>query len=94
MSRFSDIILGIAESKGYPPYCGVGLLREGFEEELMTLLTAIYVSLLREGSASSSKLVNRGNKELKRLSCSINYDSKGGSSSQGKVKGRGFFGSL
>lgn len=44
----------------------------------------IEASRFQEGLASSSKLVNRGNKELKRLSCSINYDSKGGSSSQGR----------
>lgn len=46
----------------------------------------------QEDSASSSKMGNRGNIELKRLSCFINNDSKGGSSSQGRVKGRGFFG--
>jgi hypothetical protein len=39
-------------------------------------------------------MVNKGNRELKILSCSINYDSKGGSSSRGRVKGRAVIGSL
>jgi hypothetical protein len=61
---------------------------EGFEEELKALPTTIETSRYHEGSASSCKLVNRGNRELKRLSCSIDYDSGGSStSSQGRVKG-------
>jgi hypothetical protein len=47
----------------------------------MALLTAIEASRCQEGLAPCSKLGNRANRELKRLPCSINYDSKGGSSS-------------
>jgi hypothetical protein len=38
---------------------------------------------------SNSKSVNKVKRKLKRLSCSINYNSMGGSSSRSKVKGRG-----
>lgn len=53
----------------------------------MALLTAIKASYSQEELASSSKLVNKENRELKRSSHSINYDLKGDSSSQGKVNG-------
>lgn len=72
----------------------MGLSCEGFEEEMMALLTTIEVSHFQNESASGSKMVNKGNRELKILSCSINYDSKGGSSSQGGVKGRAVIGSF
>jgi len=57
-----------------------------FKEELMALFTAIEVSHSHNESASSSKLVNKESRELKRLSCSINYDTKGGSVSHGRGK--------
>lgn len=41
------------------------------------------------GSASSFKKRNKGTRELKRLDCSINYDSKGESSTCGKGKNKG-----
>jgi hypothetical protein len=68
----------------------VGLSCEGFVEKLMALLTAIEASCIRVDLASISRRVNRGNMELKRLVCSINYDSQGGSSSCGRGKSRGF----
>lgn len=43
----------------------------------MALLTAIEASHSQKESTSSSKLGNKENRELKKLSCSINYDSKG-----------------
>jgi hypothetical protein len=39
-------------------------------------LTIIEASRLPKGSGSISKLGNKGNRELKRLECSINYASK------------------
>lgn len=69
----------------------VGLSCAGFKEELITLLTAIEASYSQKELASSSKLVSKENRELKRLSHLLNYDSKGGSSSQDKIKGRALF---
>jgi len=40
-------------------------------------------------SGPLSKSANRGQRELKRFACSINYDLKGFHSSRGKGKGRG-----
>jgi hypothetical protein len=53
----------------------------------MSLLTAIETSHNWGESVSNSKSANRGERELKRLLCSINYDSMGGSSSRSRVKG-------
>jgi hypothetical protein len=72
--------LGIAESEGNPSSC------EDFEEGLMALLTAIEVSHSQKELTCSSKLVNKVNRKLRRLSFCINYDSKGGSSNRCKVK--------
>jgi hypothetical protein len=55
----------------------------------MVLLTAIETSHNQEGWATNFKSVVRSNRELKILSCSINYDSASGCSSRSKVKGRG-----
>lgn len=52
----------------------MGLSCEGFEEELMALFTAIEASHYQEELAFISKPTNRGKRELKILSCSINYD--------------------
>jgi hypothetical protein len=54
----------------------VGLLCEGFEQEFMALLMTVEASHSQEESGSSSKLVNKGGRELKRLSFSITHDSK------------------
>jgi hypothetical protein len=67
----------------------VGVSCVGFEEQFMALLTFIEASCSHKVSASSSKLGNKGSRELRRLECSINYDSKGESSSCGKGKERG-----
>jgi hypothetical protein len=66
----------------------VGLLCEGFEEELLALFTTIEASHSHKESASSSKLGKRSSRELSRLSCSINYDSCSSASRGigGKVK--------
>jgi hypothetical protein len=54
----------------------MGVLCEGFDEQFMAILTIIEASRLPKGSGSISKLGNKGNRELKRLECSINYASK------------------
>lgn len=66
----------------------MGLSCKGFEEDPMALLAAIEASHHNEEWASNAKPDNNGKRELKRLSCSINYDSKCGSSSCSRVKGR------
>lgn len=70
----------------------VGISCEGFEAEFMVILTAIEASHYKNETASSSKMRNRENREFKRLSCSINYDSKGDSYSHGRNKGRAMIG--
>lgn len=70
-------------------YHCVGLSCDGFEGDLIALLTAIEASHNRGEWVSNSKSAIRGKRELKRLSCSINYDLTGGSSSRSTVKGRG-----
>jgi hypothetical protein len=68
----------------------VGLSCEGFEKELVALFIGIEASCNNKvpvrSPNSHSKLVNGGNDELKTLSCSINYDFKGGYSSTGRGK--------
>jgi hypothetical protein len=60
---------------------------------MLAVFTAIEITREENGLTSSSSLVsksvNRGNRELKRLAFSINYDLKGGHSSRGEGKGRG-----
>ncbi|XP_035543339.1 uncharacterized protein LOC118347632 [Juglans regia] len=53
----------------------------GYEEQFMALLVAI--------EASRSKSASKQDRELKRLTCSINYDVKEGSSGRVRSKGRG-----
>lgn len=70
----------------------IGLCCDGFEGDLMAVIMLLkQVISVRGGGecVSNSKSANRGIRELKRSSCSINYDSKGGSSSRSRVKGRG-----
>jgi len=71
----------------------VGVSCEGFKGDMMTLLKAIEASRTQNGTASSSnplsRSVNRRQQELKRLDCSMNYDSKGDQCSRGKGKGKG-----
>jgi hypothetical protein len=50
----------------------------GYEEQFMTLLTVIKECIrCLEESTSLSKLGNKGNRELRRLESSSNYDPKG-----------------
>lgn len=66
----------------------VGLSRGGFEEELLLLFAVIEASHSKQVSASCSNLGKKDNSELRKLSCSINYDAISGSASHGRVKGR------
>lgn len=54
----------------------------------MALFTAIEVSHSVQGSISCSDLVKEGNRELRRLSHSINYDANSVSACCDRVKGR------
>ncbi|KAF5474372.1 hypothetical protein F2P56_006276 [Juglans regia] len=56
----------------------VGISHGGCENQFKALLIAIEVSHSRDTKSSFKK-----SRELKRLSCAINYDAKGGSSSRG-----------
>jgi hypothetical protein len=67
----------------------VGLSCDGFKGDLMELLAAIEASHSQGEWVSNSKSAIGGKRELKRLSCSINYDSTGGSSSRSRVKEEG-----
>lgn len=67
----------------------VGPSCEEFDGKLLALLTATETSHNQKGRAFNSKSAIRSNRELKRLSYSINYDSTGGCSSHSRVKGRG-----
>lgn len=71
----------------------VGLSCEGFEDQMLALFTTIkanrYQASLGSDPKCCYKLVNRGNRELKMLICSVNFDMKGGHSNRGKGKGRG-----
>lgn len=64
-----------------------GLSCEDFEEEFVALFTTIEANHSLKEPVSCSKLGNKESRELRRLSCSINYDSKSGSASHGRVKG-------
>jgi hypothetical protein len=50
----------------------------------------VWVLCRHEVSASNSKLGNKGSRELRRLECSIDYDSKGEISRRRKGKEMGF----
>lgn len=61
----------------------------GFKEQFMTILIVIETDHPQVVSGSISKLGNKGNRELKRLECSINYESKFETSSHASGKERG-----
>ena len=63
----------------------VGLSYESFEEELV----AIEVGQLEQVLASCSSFGDKGNRELIRFVCFINYDVNNGSACHGRVKGEG-----
>jgi hypothetical protein len=66
----------------------LGLNCDGHEEELLALFTAIEAKRMnRKGGSSQQKgdkVGNRGNRELKRLECTVNYDVKGSATMTGK----------
>lgn len=59
----------------------IGISFEGYEEQFKALLIAL--------ETSHSKSTTKRDRELKRLTCSINYDVKEGSGGMDKSKGRG-----
>jgi hypothetical protein len=59
----------------------------------MALFTALEAGHYKNETTSSSKMHNRKSRELKRLSCSINYDLKSDSYRRGRNKGRAMTGS-
>jgi hypothetical protein len=67
----------------------VGLSCEGFEGNLLRCLQPLKRVITRRGGLPIPNPAVRSNRELKRLSCSINYDSMCGCSSCSRVKGRG-----
>jgi hypothetical protein len=66
----------------------VGISYAGHEEPFFALLTVIEEEYHREEIGSLSKLGIKGNRELRNLECSINYDARGKCSSHGKGKDR------
>jgi hypothetical protein len=69
----------------------VGMSCPGFEDKLMDLFNVIeahrYSDRVRHDN-NLSAIGNRGQREVKRLECSVNYDGKGGQSSRLPRKGR------
>ena len=67
----------------------MGLICDGHEEKLLRLFIAIEANRQNRrggnGHQRSDKTSNRGNRELKRLECTVNYKVKGSS----KVGGKG-----
>lgn len=61
----------------------MGISCVGFEEQFKALLVAIEV-----GRSSALKLASKKERELRRLECSINYDTKEGSIGRDRLKGR------
>lgn len=60
----------------------------------MALIAAIEAGHSKQASASWSSFWKKGNRELRRLVCCLNYDVNSGSASRGRVKGRGASGFL
>jgi hypothetical protein len=72
----------------------VGVTCEGYEGQLSAVFEAILAENDKKDTGSSLKAGNKFNRELNRLSCSINYDARSGSSSQSRCKGRAIGGIL
>jgi hypothetical protein len=72
----------------------VGVACDGYEGQLSAVFEAILAENDKKETGSSLKAGNKFNRELNRLSCSINYDARSGSSSQSRCKGRAFGGFL
>ncbi|KAF5449121.1 hypothetical protein F2P56_029600 [Juglans regia] len=64
----------------------IGISFGGYEEQFKALLIAL--------EASHSKSASKQDRELRRLTCSINYDAKEGSGGRDRLKGRGNLGFL
>ncbi|KAG6712711.1 hypothetical protein I3842_05G115900 [Carya illinoinensis] len=61
----------------------MGMSCEGFEDQMQALFIAI-----RAGQPSHAKSVGKKERELRRLTCSINYGTREGSASRGRTKDR------
>jgi hypothetical protein len=66
----------------------VGITCDGYEGKLSAVFEAILADNDKKETGSCSKLGNKFSRELNRLSCSINYDGRSGSTSQSRCKGR------
>jgi hypothetical protein len=66
----------------------VGVTCDGYEGQLSAVFEAILAENDKKETGSSLKAGNKFLRELNRLSCSINYDARSGSSSQSRSKGR------
>jgi len=69
----------------------VGISCPGFEEKLLDLFNVIETQRFSDRMRhfnSPSPMRNRGQREVKRLECSVNYEGKGGQSSRLTRKGR------
>jgi hypothetical protein len=54
----------------------------------VVLVAGIEASHSKQESTSCLNLGKKGNRELRRLTCFINYDVNNGNTSHGKIKGR------
>jgi hypothetical protein len=70
----------------------VGLSCDGFEDKLMSLFNDIEAHRYSNGVVTdnnfNAKFGSRGQREVKRLECLVNYDGKGGHSLRLARKGR------
>jgi hypothetical protein len=87
-SELLDIQPGSVGGKNRGKFCHVvGLSCAGYEDKLIALFTTIEANRSHNGVGHvtdlSAKFRNRGQREVKRLECSLNYDIKGGQSSTG-----------
>jgi hypothetical protein len=72
----------------------VGIMCDGYEGKLSAVFEAILADNDKKETGSCSKLGNKFSRELNRLSSSINYDARSGSTSQSRCKGRALGGFL
>jgi hypothetical protein len=72
----------------------VGVTCDGYEGQLSAVFEAILAENDKKETGSCLKVGNKITRELNRLSCSINYDARSGSTSQSRCKGRALGGFL
>jgi len=72
----------------------VGVTCDGYEGQLSAVFEAILAENDKKETGSCLKVGNKHTRELNRLSCSINYDTRSGSTSQSRCKGRALGGFL